>query len=66
MKTRHIVEISALACICWAMSSCVTTKTTVTAPDGTVTVTETTTPAPGSIEAGTHVVDTVVDGKSGK
>lgn len=44
MKTRHIITLAALACICWAMTSCVTT----TAPDGTVT----TTPAPGSVEAG--------------
>lgn len=66
MKPRYLVEIAALACICWAMSSCVTSKTTVTAPDGTVTVTETTQPAPGVIDAGVGAVGVIVDGHSGK
>lgn len=63
MKTRHsIIVLAAFNLICWSMTSCETIR--VTLPDGTVT--ETTRPADGSIPAAVHVVDTVVDGDSGK
>jgi len=53
MKSRHLITLAALACICWAMTSCVTT----TAPDGTVTKA----PAPGSIEAGLEFAHIIAD-----
>lgn len=53
MKTIHALCIIIAATV---LSSCVTTETTVTSPDGTITHTKTTTPAAGSMEvAGTAV-----------
>lgn len=58
MKPRHIAILAAFTLIAWSMTSCVTTKTTVTSPDGTITTTETTAPAPGSIEAASAAATT--------
>jgi hypothetical protein len=50
MKTT--IQFLCLSACAVALAGCITTKTTVTDPDGTVTVTEYTGPAPGAIEAG--------------
>jgi len=62
-RFRSVACLSACSCF---LAGCATTKITTTAPDGTGTVTETTAPAAGAIEAGSHAVDTVVDGHSRK
>lgn len=51
MKPYRIAALFALSLIAYAMTACMTTKTTITHPDGRVEVIETTAPAPGSIEA---------------
>jgi hypothetical protein len=61
MKPRHLVTLFALACIAWSMTSCVTTTTTVTDPDGTVTVTKTTGPDAASVEAVTIAAQIIAE-----
>lgn len=51
MKTRHIITLFAIACITYSMTSCVTTETTVTSPDGMITTTKTTGPDAASVNA---------------
>ena len=53
-KTTILLAVALLA-----LNSCVTTETTVTAPDGTVTVTKTTSPDGASVTAASHAVDTI-------
>ena len=52
MKPIHII---ALAGSLFCLSSCITTTTRTTAPDGTITETTTTTPVPGFVEVGAIV-----------
>ena len=47
MKPRTIATLAALALMAWSMTSCITTETTITDPDGTTTTTKVTAPAPG-------------------
>jgi hypothetical protein len=47
MKPRTILTLAALALMAYSMTSCITTETTITDPDGTTTTTKTTAPAPG-------------------
>ena len=48
---KKYVLLLAIACIAYSITSCVTTETTVTAPDGTVTHTKTTGADAASVEA---------------
>lgn len=61
MKTILLV-----AALSFASASCVTTKTTVTDPNGTVTVTEVTAPAPGAVDSGAVIFKGIVDERSSK
>ena len=47
MKMKPTIIVLALALMAYSMTSCITTETTVTDPDGRVTTTKTTAPAPG-------------------
>ena len=47
MKLRTIATLAALVLMAYSMTSCITTETTITDPDGTTTTTKTTAPAPG-------------------
>ena len=58
MKTTRIaVNVLAMSLICYAMTSCVTTTTTM--PDGTVI--KSSGPAPGSIEAATAIAEIIAE-----
>ena len=61
MKPYRIAALFALSLIAYAMTACVTTKTTITHPDGRVEVIETTAPAPGSIEAAGDLAKTAAE-----
>jgi hypothetical protein len=60
MKTT--VLLFAIACLAYSMTSCVTTETTVTSPDGTVTVTKTSGPDAASVNAAVEVAQ-IIDEK---
>jgi hypothetical protein len=47
MRPRTIATILALALMAYSMTSCITTETITTAPDGATTTTRVTAPAPG-------------------
>ena len=55
MKPYRIAAAIALSLIAYAMTSCVTTETTTTAPDGTVTHLRVTAPAPGAAETASAI-----------
>jgi hypothetical protein len=60
MKTNSIFAILAVAML---LASCATTETTVTAPDGTVTVTKQTTISGTEIATGAHAVAEITNDK---
>jgi hypothetical protein len=51
MKSTRIASLIALSLIVWTMTSCISSTTTTTAPDGTVTVTKVTAPSGDALNA---------------
>lgn len=51
MKPYRIAALAALGLIAWTMTACISSTTTTTAPDGTVTVTKITAPSGDALNA---------------
>lgn len=58
---KATIQLLCLSACAVALTGCVTTKTTVTEPDGTVTVTEYSGPAAGAMETTAAIAEIIAD-----